>query len=299
MIKKYLTLAALIIAIASYGGITVANAQTAQSLTPAERAAAQQSLDVLKAKLINLQMQQGVVPAGDDAISNNTAVSAAAPVAVATPTVASPATSLSASEVASLNNALTAFATTLQVLQTRIAQDPNFLSANQQSVMASLQGIATTLASIGTEVSNANIAATHPSQPGNIAQANPGTSRSAGSAAQTGGTTVAPSTQSNETTPAPAATTPTNAAPQTASAFSFSKLNWPLIVVIILIVAAIAIWLFWDTEETKPAVKTVATAPQKPMQPFTPPQPVNNSGTPSGGQPPLSATMNPQQRKSA
>ena len=298
--KKYLTLAALIVAIASYGGITVANAQTAQSLTPAERAAAQQSLDVLKAKLINLEMQQGAIPAGDDAISNNTAVSAATPV-VTNSTVTSPATSLSASEVASLNSALTAFATTLQVLQTRIAQDPNFLSANQQSVMASLQGIATTLASIGTEVSNANIASTHPSQPGNIAQANPRTSRSAGSAgsAQTGGTTVTPSTQSNETTPAPAVTTPANTAPQTASAFSFSKLNWPLIVVIILIVAAIAIWLFWDTEEQKPAVKTVATAPQKPMQPFVPPQPMNNTGAPSNGQSPLSATMNPQQRKSA
>jgi hypothetical protein len=286
--KKYIVLAAVIVAIVSFGGITAVHAQT---LTPAERVAMQQSLDVLKAKLVNLQMQQGMVPQGDDQLANNASVSAA-PVMTQT--------QLSADNILALKQTLITFATTLQNLQTRIAQDPQFLTTNQASVLASLQGIATTLATIGTEVQSGNLAATTPSQPSQgIAQTTPNSGQTGGTQS-TGNTT--PTTGSN--VPAQSTNnTPANTPAQTAQAsnsFSLGKLNWPLIVVIILIVAAIAIWLFWDTEEEKTVVKTVANAPQKPMQPFTVNQSSVTQNLPanSGQQPPLVAPM-PQQRKSA
>jgi hypothetical protein len=62
------------------------------------------------------------------------------------------------------------------------------------------------------------------------------------------------------------------------SGFSFSSLNWPLIIVIVLIVAAIAIWLWWDDgeDEKRPIVKTVSTQPTQPQRPI---QPVSTPST--------------------
>lgn len=278
--KKYLNLAALLVAIASYGGIVGGTLSVhAQSITLEQRATMQQSLDVLKAKLVNLEMQQGVVPQGDEVSAD------AAPVVVATPSV-----TLGGSDVVQLEAALSSFAETLTALQTKIAEDPQYMAVNEAAFVATLQGIGNTLASIGAQLENSDLAMAAPQAAAPApAQVMPSMNPNPAAATQNPGSNVVPAANNGS---APIVNAPAQTA-QASNAFSLGKLNWPLIVVIVLVLAAIAIWLFWDTEEKVVAVKTVANAPQKPMQPFVP-QP---SATVS--QSPLSATIAPQQRKSA
>jgi hypothetical protein len=310
--KKKLIIAALFaaVAMASYGGnALVTHAQTA----PSNTAALQQQLDDAKAQLIQLEMQAGQVPAGD----NGTAT--------AQPTVVSsaPTVTLSAADISEMNTALTALAGVLTNLQTQIAENPQFVTTNGPAVIGALQGISNTIASIGTEMAGANVAMSAMPSTGStgsmgstgVAQANPATTGNIGSGATTPTTQPSQVAQTNPaaTTPttvnsAPANTAPVATVPSTAqasSAFSFSKLNWPLIIVIILIVAAIAIWLWWDDgEEKKPVVaRSNSPAPQKsvqqPLQSTTTQVSINSQGQnanrqPASSQTPLSSAVAPQ-----
>ena len=292
--KKTLTLAAIFIAMASYGGSMLL--AHAQSLTPAQMAADQQELDVLKAKLVYLQTQEGMIPAGD---------------AGGVPTVAPAPTPmmLSASDVVAIKSALTSLTGALVTLQSDIANNPQILTTNGQGVTNVLKGINATLASIGSEMRNGNIAMTPSTGSGQaapvVAQSNPSAVATAPTTNQTMPAATAPTTA--VTTPAPtvAITPSVNTAPQTAqagSSFSASNLNWPLIIVIILIVAAIAIWLWWDDSDdtkAKPVVKNISSAPQR-QAPIV--QITNNVQAPaSPAQPtPMSNVVaNPQTRKPA
>lgn len=305
----------------------------AQSLTPAQTAALQQQLDNAKAQLVQLQMQEGQVPAGDN---NLPAATVTAPVTTQTVTPTAPATSvampaatqaqtmtLSATDAAQMNTALTALAGVLKNLQSEIAGNPQFLATNGASVVATLKSIGNTVAMIGSQVEGGSIAMTAPQTTSGAATGNTGI------AAQTAPAAAAPTTptvttQPNVTQPAPttapvaAATTPTdqttptptaaNTAPlsATASSFSLGKLNWPLIIVIILIVAAIAIWLWWDDgdEKSKPVVKNVSSQPS-PQRPTVTVQSMNSQmggggqNQPSTQQTPMSAAMANQQKKTA
>jgi hypothetical protein len=182
-----------------------------------------------------------------------------------------------------------------------------------------LQGIAGTIASIGNEVTNPSVAMTAPqtgsTSGGAIAQTNPSSGSGASVAPATPSAPVNPAqptvvAPSEPTGPSQSATpsqptTPSNVntAPQTAqasSAFSFSKLNWPLIVVIILIIAAIAIWLWWDDgdDAKQPiSVRVNSPAPQKPMQqPLQTTQSMNSSAQtqkPATSPTPLSSAVAP------
>src|SRR4051812_44619096 len=101
--KKYLTLAALMVAIASYGGIT--SLAHAQSASATDQAAIQQSLDVLKAKLVNLEAQQGLPIQGDGGSPAVVPGQVATPIVVTTaPVTVMAQPTLSASDVASLKS---------------------------------------------------------------------------------------------------------------------------------------------------------------------------------------------------
>ena len=275
--KKSLLLVAFFaaVAMASTGGTTLlAHAQSASNAT------LQQQLDDAKAQLVQLQMQAGQVPTGDMVVGSAQPVTVTVTPVAPTMTV-TPSVSLSAADVAQMNTALTALANLLVTLQAKSAQDPNFISSNGPVVVSALQTISKTVAVIGSEMTGSNVAMTTPSNSASagtapatgVAQATPGQTGAGTSVTATVQPTpaTAPVAQVTPTTPtvvnpAPAAAAPQTA--QTASAFSFSQLNWPLIIVIILIVAAIAIWLWWDDgdEKNQPVVKISSPNPQKPMQ---------------------------------
>ncbi len=280
--KNKLMIAALFaaVAIASHGGnALVAHAQTATTIvTTSNTAALQQQLDDAKAQLIQLQMQAGQIPAGDSG-------------AAAAQQTSAPATSLSATDIADMNTALTALSSMLTNLQAKVTQDPQFAASNGSAVASVLQGIGHTVALIGTEMTGTHLAMVTPTtaqssgstgsagKTGSVAATQPAVTPQPTQTAQASPAQTAPTTAS----PAPANTAPAtaaNIAPQTAQAastFSFASLNWPLIIVIILIVAAIAIWLWWDDgdEKNQPAhvMKSNPSASQKPLQ--QPLQPIN------------------------
>ncbi len=321
--KKILILASLFIAIASYGGSAIL--ANAQSLTPTQTAALQQQLDNAKAQLVKLQMDAGRVPAGDSSFPGNTA----APTVTVTPSQPS-ATSmtLSAADIASINTALNGLTTALLTIQSEVSANPQLVASNSAGVISALRGIGTTLGTITNEIQSRNIAMATPSTGSTgsamtgtgVAQANPGTAGSSNSAGPS--VAIKPSTQqptpapatapaAQNTAPIAATTQPAAQQPQTAqatSAFSWSNLNWPLIVVIILIIAAIAIWLWWDDSEEKPAVRTIVTSNnlQRPLSPAQPLQmnthssgPTAAHNSPASAPTPLSSAMGPQQKKTA
>jgi hypothetical protein len=337
--KKILIFAALFVAMASFGlgGTAVlAHAQTAPAATaspmsPSDQAALEQQLQVAKAELIQLETQAGQVPAGD-----NTSAQPAMATSPVTVTLTVPASgmtpsngmTLSATDISDINGTLSALAGVLVSLQTKLTQDPQFATTNGPAVVAQLQAIGNTLGGVIASMStggSSNIAmgnspsqaatapATAPSagssaSAGNAAGSDSGSAGSGAGIAQTTPTAPVAGSNANGNTSAGTAGTPAAAAPivpqtaQASSSFSFSKLNWPLIIVIVLIIAAIAIWLWWDdSEDTKqPTVKTTSPAPQRPVQVVTMSNQMNGSNpsqqssTPAS---PLSSAMGSQDPK--
>ena len=311
--KKTLIFAAFFAAMAmvGYGGnALVTHAQTANTQ---DSATLQQQLDAAKAQLIQLQMQAGQVPAGDNSLPQGTATAMPATGASAT---ASTGATLSPADISQMNTALTALANLLVTLQNRISQDPQFIASNAPVVISALQNIGQTVNVIGNEIETSHLAmaapqATPPMMSGagspatNVAQGNSAAAGAGSSNSASDETTQSgASAQVDQGTQSTAAagtdsgnTSPANNAPQTAqasSAFSLSKLNWPLIIVIILIVAAIAMWLWWDDgEDKKPVVKN-QTAPQRPQQPVVQIQNNQNIRQPAPSQTPLSSAVTPQ-----
>jgi len=269
--KKLLFAAALLLAVASYGGKITAVAH-ADTMTPEQNAALQQTLEVLKAKLVNLEMQAGQVPQGDAAGASVTATASPSPVSVPSQTGAG----ISATESASISSALGTLVTALSNLNATLMAHPEMVAANQVQIAAVLGGMTNTLASINSEIATggaSNIASNvpAPSQSGSQSAGNP-----VAVSAQPTPAPIAASTPSTPAASTPAATTPTtptitqvagntSQAPtaQTANIFSsswnFVKSHWPTFTIILLVIAILLI-LFWPQkeEDTRPAVRESA-----------------------------------------
>jgi hypothetical protein len=244
--KKLFTFLFLFVAVASFGGM-MHPAHAASAYTPAETAALQMQLDSLKAKLLELQAQQA-------------ATQASTPVA----SVTYQASSLSAEDLGSIANALSALATALIGLQAQFAANPQFAAEHAPVVLSALQGMGKTLTMIGTSIGAKSVAsAGTPANSQPIAQGAP----------------TAPAASVPVVAQAPVASPPllatdgNNAAavPETAqvvSSWSFKNLNWPLVIVGILILAAIALWLFWPGEDdSKKAMNMKKNVPSVPARP--------------------------------
>lgn len=282
--KKLFVSLFLLVAIASFGGIlapVAAHADTA--LTPAQAAVLQQSLEAMKAKLLDLQAQAAAQTATQ-----------AGPVV----TVSGTAT-LSASDMASLTNALSLLASALTSLQTSLAQNPQLAAGREQAVLATLKGVGTVLATIGTTLGGTTggtesvaIATPTPVVQPPVAGGTQVTIQSAAPLVSAG---TLPSAEGSLANPA-------NASPEIAqvgSTWSFKNLNWPLVIVIVLVVAAVALWLFWPNGEEKtkrkPVVTMVAPKPM-PQQPTVPQFPTPQSPMMQSSTLPQ---QQPQQRKPA
>src|SRR5690348_14810745 len=142
--KKILFGALLALALASFGGTTLlAHAQTAPAGT---QATLQQQLELMKAKLQLLQLQQ----------TGGAGAQTVAPAEVATPaqdqTMVQAQTqdsvNISPENAAALNSALSALATTLVNLQSAIQSNPRFMDQNGPVVARSLAGIENSLAAV-------------------------------------------------------------------------------------------------------------------------------------------------------
>ena len=258
----------------------------ADTLTPAQAAALGQSLDALKAKVLQLQSQaaaQGSSPAA-----------AGVPLSLKPP-------ALSPEDVVSLQNALSLLASALSDLQSTFARNPQIAAGREAALAAAFQGIGKTLAAISV-ITGSGPAAT-------VAAATPAPAVNAPSVAQAQPETpsITPLVSSADNgNPAPAA--PAEIA-QVSSAWSLKNMNWPLVAVVVLIIVAVALWLFWPGEEDerkKTAKKSVAPAPVR-SAPLAPPATLISAKPASAPQSPLAsvvsappqASQQQQQRKPA
>jgi hypothetical protein len=205
----------------------------------------EQELQIAKATLINLEMQQGIIPAGDSELTSG---ATAQPVTVAQPTTSG----LTPTEVSYFTGLLSQLASSLSQLEATIVANPNMNSTQIASISATLGGMKGTLLAMTTQIAqdehSSNIAMTAPS------------------AGVVAGASTSTPTQVAQTAPATtSATNAVQATTQASSVWSFAKANWPVIVIILLVIAILAI-LFWPENEAKAPVKTVSypSAPSAP-----------------------------------
>lgn len=250
--KKIIFFAVLAVAFAGLGmQAGLVHAQTSDT------ASLQQQLDVAKATLVNMEMNAGMVPQGDDQLSAGTA---AAPSASVTPSA--PATGLSASQISYFDGVLTQMAGMLSQLNTAIAANPNMSQTQISAIASTLGTMKVTVSAIATQIAEggqgAPIAAASPSS--HAATPATGNGAASGQTAQANpATSTAPATAATSTNTAPAATA------QASSFWSFTKSNWPVLVIIVLVIAILAI-LFWPDKEAKAPTKSSGPAsPSKPI----------------------------------
>ena len=135
---------------AGYGvNMGIANAQTLTS-SQVSNAALEQELDVAKATLINLEMQEGLVPQGDDQLGG----SAAPAVAQTQPTQTQATTGLSVSQISAFENTLATLVGTLSQLNATLNANPNMDASQIAAIETTLNGMQ------GTVVAMANGIAT-------------------------------------------------------------------------------------------------------------------------------------------
>ncbi|MDR3582731.1 MAG: hypothetical protein P4L67_05650, partial [Candidatus Pacebacteria bacterium] len=250
-----------VMAVAMAGFVIPTGAVRAQATdTPATVSTATllQELQVAKATLLNLQMKEGMIPQGDDQTSPGTT---AQPVTVAQPV---PATSgLTASEIVHFNEILSQLAGSLLQLAQVVNAHPAMTPAQTASIATALNGMKGALLSMSTEIAQDEGGAP-------IAIATPSTGVVAGAStaapSQTAQTPAAATPAASASTPAVTAeaTPATNSAQagtKLSSVWSFTKANWPVIVIILLVIAILAI-LFWPEKEAKTSAKTAASAPK-------------------------------------
>jgi len=307
MKKLLFTALALLLAAAGFGGSI--HAVHAQTLSSSDAASLEQSLAVTRARLVNLEMQEGIVPAaGDDQL-----LAQALPGSVSAPsaptTVVTPATNLSASDKAAIVTALGSLAQALQGLQSELAANPQIATTNSAQIVGQLQTIGNTLAAIVSTVESGQgtgAVATTPT-PAPVAVNNPAPKTPAVAQSNPGSTSKAPSAAPTQTqTPTPQASTPaaqpaTQNTAQASSIWSFAKSHWPTITIILLIVLMLVI-LFWPHEDDEPM--TAKSAPNRagpgPAKPMNSQQP-NSSTTvvraPASTVAPTAVRVEPQQAK--
>src|SRR5690348_16377117 len=118
--KKILFTALLVLAIASYGGITTH--AHAQSLSSTDQASLEQQLQVAKARLIQLETQQGMIPQGDGGL-----IAAVTPGSVSAggSMTTQAGITLSADDQAKISAALGSLVTALSNLQAQLAANPD------------------------------------------------------------------------------------------------------------------------------------------------------------------------------
>ncbi|MDE2018996.1 MAG: hypothetical protein KGJ13_01465 [Patescibacteria group bacterium] len=300
--KKLLVSIFLSLALMSFGSIALAHAQTA----PADQATLQQQLQLMKAKLQLLELQQG----------QDLGAAAESPVTAAiTPAAQPAATDISAADAAALNAALSSLATTLVSLQNAMQSNPQFLAENGPVIAKSLSGIENSLAAVlismqngtGSALAQNETPAASAGQAPLVAVNNP--SPSAAPAARNGSEglnsgSLLPSVQ-DLTQPAqnqPAA----QGAAVASSIFGGNRLPAIIIGVILLAMIAILIWGRGGNEEpaavSAKSSKKPAPAPVAPVQPtisfVSNHAPAPNASTATAS--PLANALNhQQQRKSA
>jgi hypothetical protein len=250
--KKIFFFAVLAVALAGFGMQTGTVHAQSMTTTGAQVSNAQleQELQVAKATLVNLEMQQGVIPAGDSEMTSGTTEQ---PVAVAQPTTSG----LTPTEVSYFNGILSQLTSSLGQLEATIVANPNLNTTQLASISTALNGMKGTLLAMTTQIAQdeniSNIAMTSPSR-GVVA----------------GASTVAPAQvaqTASATTSASAATVAANSTntARASSVWSFTKANWPVIVIILLVIAILAI-LFWPENEAKVSTKST-TSPSVPSAP--------------------------------
>jgi hypothetical protein len=311
--KKILFGALLALAIASFGGTTIL--AHAQSVAGGQQATLQQQLELMKAKLQLLQLQQG-------GTGTQTVTPAVTPATVATPT--QPTLTISASDASALNAALSALATTLVNLQSAIQSNPQFMAQNGPVVAQSLAGIEGSLAAVLTSIqtsaaSAGTTAIAENNQPAQPAMGSPAVN-SAPAAGQSAagqpaaGQSAALSQTSNQGSLLPSVnslTQPVNNTAAVASSALGGQNRLPAVIVGIILLAMIAI-LVWgrggEELETAPAridnKKSAPVAPVSPSISFVSNQ--NASTAPSmspsvsaASPSPLASAMGQNQKKSA
>jgi hypothetical protein len=294
MMKRLLFFAALIVAIGSIGGnMLTAHAQTAptattvSSLTPAQITAMQQELQVAQATLINLEMQNGIVPSADGGTPSAIPTSIAGTGSQSATVAVAPTTGLSANQISAFKTTLSALAATLSQLNASVVSNSTLTPPQEVAVQATLNGMQGTLVAMANDVANggnssvANSAPLAATQPASAPVAVNNTPSSATAPATPAGSAPI-ATQTPITTPtvtAQASPSADNVVPQTAQAssiWSFTKAHWPTIVIVLLVIAILAI-LFWP--EKKEAVRTVSTEATGSGKPKSAPIPTATSTT--------------------
>lgn len=288
--KKLFFFACIAIAIASFGvHSNLAHAQTAPAGTQST-ATLEQELQVMKATLVNLQMKEGLVPAGDAGLPGGS-ITEPAPSA---PMTSTGATGLSATDQATLQSELGSLVTALSSLNTTLEANPQAVASHQQAIAMVLSGMRSTVVSMGNVLNGTPIAAATPSHPtsGGISTSAPVATQSPAPTTPTpiASTQPAPSTGSLAPTAAPAGVNNpvgTQTA-QASNAWGFVVNHWPTITIVVL-VALILLILFWPSsegDEDKHAVRP-------PVKPQTPSRPVTTTVMRSEGPAPTPPATTP------
>jgi hypothetical protein len=268
--KKLFFFAVVTAAVAMFGVRTgIVHAQTVTTNTE-NTAALQQELDVAKATLINLEMQAGMIPAGDSQLGTG----ATATASTAAPAGTQVTTGISASQAAYFNGVLSQLGTALVDLKATLQANPNMNATQIAAIASTLGSMQGTVSTISGEIAQANqgspVAVTTPTPSANTGSAaTPAAGNGATTKTQpaTGVAQAAPAT----TSPAAGASTGTASNPvqttaQASSIWSFTASNWPVLAIILLVLAILAI-LFWPEKEAKAPTVQKAATPSSPKAP--------------------------------
>ncbi len=269
--KKILYFAVGMLAIVGFGmNIGLAHAQSVPGAGTPSTATLQQELQVAKATLVNLEMQAGMIPAGDNNV----------------PATGSASAGLSVSDRTTISNALGSLVSALSSLNATLAANPTEATTHQAAIASVLSGMQSTLVAMNNTLTNGNQISGGGAASAPIAVNAPSTGNSGSAAASTGSNSgsnaPAPIAQTQPSTPAmpstgslaptAAPTAGSNNTPQTAqasNAWTFVVAHWPTITIIIL-VALILLILFWPSSDEKKNDHHGAPAsrPQTPNRPI-------------------------------
>ncbi len=267
--KKLFFFAVVTAAVAMFGVRTgIVHAQTVTTNTE-NTAALQQELDVAKATLINLELQAGMIPAGDSQLGTGAA-------ATATPSGTQGATGISASQAAYFNGVLSQLGSALVTLRDTLQANPNMNATQISAIASTLGSMQGTVSAISGEISQAGqgsqVAVTTPAANTGSAAAATGNGATNTHTA-TGVAQAAPATTSPSTGTATAtAANPVQTTAQASSIWSFTASNWPVLAIILLVLAILAI-LFWPEKEAKAPTVQQSAAPS----PKAPPAPTSGN----------------------
>jgi hypothetical protein len=258
--KKFVLSSLLFLLIGSFGG-TILLTTHADTLSPAEAAALSQSLDVMKAKLLDLQAQ--------------TAAQAALPATADTAT-------LSAQDIATMNTALQALGAALGQLGQTVAADPSALTENNRTALQSiLGGVSASLFAMnqtlaGTGASAAPIAIA----PASTVSAVASPSNQTPSLAQTNNQAAQTTANQNQSQFQPALATGNNAAPGTAQVSGHVPLGQGWMITFGAIALILVLFFVWRARRGKKTAYKPVSQPNVPVSSVSRPNVVPMSSGP-------------------